>query len=95
MDAYLHVNNVAYAAYLQEARAEMLAAAGGPRRGPRAARDIRRRAAEGGDTCVKLTFRPEPVAVTTWVSAISPARITLRCEITEPVDDGSARTAGA
>jgi acyl-CoA thioester hydrolase len=86
-DAYQHVNNVAYAAYLQEARAEMLAAAG-----------VRASAHARHGTFVvarlkvqylrQLTFRPAPVTVTTWVSAISPARITLRCEITEPEDDG-------
>jgi acyl-CoA thioester hydrolase len=86
-DAYQHVNNVAYAAYLQEARAEMLAAAG-----------VRASAQARHGTFVvarlkvqylrQLTFRPAPVAVTTWVSAMSPARITLRCEITEPTDDG-------
>ncbi len=86
-DAYQHVNNVAYAAYLQEARAEMLDAAG-----------VRAVASARHGTFVvarlkvqylrQLTFRPAPVAVTTWISAISPARITLRCEITEPIDDG-------
>jgi acyl-CoA thioester hydrolase len=87
MDAYRHVNNVAYAAYLQEARAELLAAAG-----------VRASAHARHGTFVvarlkvtylrQLTFRPAPVTVTTWVSAISPARITLRCEISEPVEDG-------
>jgi acyl-CoA thioester hydrolase len=87
MDAYQHVNNVAYAAYLQEARAELLAAAG-----------VRASAHARHGTFVvarlkvtylrQLTFRPAPIAVTTWVSAISPARITLRSEISEPVDDG-------
>ncbi len=86
-DAYQHVNNVAYAAYLQEARAEMLDAAG-----------VRAKASARQGTFVvarlkveylrQLTFRPAPIAVTTWVSAMSPARITLRCEIAEPVDDG-------
>jgi acyl-CoA thioester hydrolase len=86
-DAYQHVNNVAYAAYLQEARAEMLAAAG-----VRAAAHARHGTFVVARLKVQylrqLTFRPAPVAVTTWVSAMSPARITLRCEITEPVDDG-------
>lgn len=87
MDAYRHVNNVAYAAYLQEARAELLAAAG-----------VRASAHARHGTFVvarlkvaylrQLVFRPAPVVVTTWVSAMSPARITLRSEITEPVDDG-------
>jgi acyl-CoA thioester hydrolase len=87
MDAYQHVNNVAYAAYLQEARAELLAAAG-----------VRASAHARHGTFVvarlkvtylrQLSFRPAPVVVHTWVSAMSPARITLRSEITEPVDDG-------
>lgn len=87
MDAYQHINNVAYAAYLQEARAELLAAAG-----------VRASAHARHGTFVvarlkvqylrQLTFRPAPIAVTTWVAAISPARITLRSEISEPEDDG-------
>lgn len=88
MDSYQHVNNVAYAAYLQEARAEMLAAAG-----------VRATASARHGTFVvarlkvdylrQLVFRPAPIRVTTWVSAISAARITLRCEISEPEDDGA------
>lgn len=87
MDTYEHVNNVAYAVYLQEARAELLAAAG-----------VRATASARHGTFVvarlkieylrQLRFRPAPVAITTWVSAISPARITLRSEISEPVEDG-------
>lgn len=87
MDSYQHVNNVAYAAYLQEARAELLAAAG-----------VRASASARHGTFVvarlkveylrQLVFRPAPIAVATWISAISPARITLRCEISEPTDDG-------
>jgi acyl-CoA thioester hydrolase len=93
MDAYQHVNNVAYAAYLQEARAEMLAAAG-----------VRATASARHGTFVvarlkldylrQLVFRPAPIRVTTWVSAISAARITLRCEIAEPVDESISDPGG-
>lgn len=87
MDSYQHVNNVAYAAYLQEARAEMLAAAG-----------VRASAPARHGTFVvarlkveylrQLVFRPAPITVTTWVTSISAARITLGCEIHEPEPDG-------
>lgn len=87
MDSYQHVNNVQYAAYYQEARAEMLAAAG-----VRAAASARHGtfvvARMKVDFVRQLTFRPTPVVVHTWVSAISASRITLGCDIDEPEPDG-------
>ncbi|MGQ0624552.1 MAG: acyl-CoA thioesterase [Sporichthyaceae bacterium] len=82
-DAYQHVNNVAYAAYFQEARAELLAAAG-----VRASVDAR-----GGTFVIarlrveyvrSLVFRPAPVIVTTWIVDIAASRITLRSRLDDP-----------
>lgn len=37
----------------------------------------------------QLTARPEPIAVDSWVSAISPAQFTLRSEISDPGQSGA------
>ena len=69
MDAYGHVNNVAFLSYLEEARVDMLFVH---------ARDHgAERLAEGVivvrheiDYRRPLAFRPEPVRIETWVTAI-------------------------
>jgi acyl-CoA thioester hydrolase len=79
IDQLGHVNNVRFFDYLEDARLAMLyldpiRAGGQPHRGLVVARheiDYRR----------ALTFRPEPVRVETWVTAISPVRFTLAYEI--------------
>lgn len=81
MDAYQHVNNVIYLRYLEEARVDWMF----------------RRAAEAGvegfatfGTVVAkheieyrrpLVYRPEPVRVEVWVTAIATAKFTVAYEV--------------
>ena len=81
MDAYQHVNNVVYLRYLEEARVDWMF----------------RRAAEAGvegfatfGTVVAkheieyrrpLVYRPEPVRVEVWVTAIATAQFTVAYEV--------------
>jgi acyl-CoA thioester hydrolase len=74
MDANSHVNNVTYATYLQEARAHLLAAAGGLL-GTLVV--VRMRV----DYLRPLVYRSEPVTALIWLSRISAATVTVECEI--------------
>jgi acyl-CoA thioester hydrolase len=80
MDAYQHVNNVSWAVYVQEARAQMFA--------------FRLRGTPGesllGSLVVArarffyrrpLTARPQPLVAHTWVSELRAAAITVECEL--------------
>lgn len=80
LDAFGHVNNVVFHAYLQEARVDFLftqaasLGAGGMSEGVVVAR-------QEIDHTAPLEFRPEPVRVETWVSRIGGASFTLRYEV--------------
>jgi acyl-CoA thioester hydrolase len=80
MDAYGHVNNVAFLSYLEEARVDMLFVH---------ARDSgAERLAEGVivvrheiDYRRPLAFRPEPVRIETWVTAITNSSFRLAYDV--------------
>lgn len=80
MDAYQHVNNVSYAAYVQEARARLFAFH---------LRDTDARTLLGTLVVAKLRIqwrrqlldRPAPLLATTWFSSIRAASITVECEL--------------
>ncbi len=88
MDAYGHVNNVTWLEYLQEARVDMFHA---------------HTAEPGGGLLVEgvvvaralidykrpLVFRPEPVRIEMWVSAVRSASFTLDYVALDRGDDGS------
>lgn len=79
MDANAHVNNVSYAAYLQEARAQLFAAAaregGTPLLGTLVV--VRMRV----DYLRPLVFQVEPILALTWLSEIRASTVTVECEI--------------
>ncbi|MGQ0465544.1 MAG: acyl-CoA thioesterase [Sporichthyaceae bacterium] len=87
MDAYGHVNNVAYAAYTQEARARMFAFH---------LRDTQARTLLGTLVVAKLRIqwkrqlwaRPEPLIATTWISQVRAASLVVECELgdADPAD---------
>ena len=91
MDAYGHVNNVAFLTYLEEARVDMLFVH---------AEGATEKLASGVvvarheiDYKRPLVFRPDPVLIETWVSKLGHASFTLRYEIREQphgsgVDEG-------
>lgn len=80
MDAYQHINNVSYAAYVQEARAQMFAFH---------LRNTDARTLLGTLVVAKLRIqwrrqlldRPEPLLATTWISSIRAASLTVECEL--------------
>jgi acyl-CoA thioester hydrolase len=80
MDAYGHVNNVAFLSYLEEARVDMLFVD---------ARDHGASRLADGVIVVRheidyrrpLDFRPEPVRIETWVTAINNASFRLAYDI--------------
>lgn len=77
MDAYRHVNNVVYVAYLEEARADMFGA-----HEPVAALAEDIVVARHRIQYVRpLVFRPEPVSIETWVSRIGTSSLTVEHEI--------------
>jgi acyl-CoA thioester hydrolase len=90
MDAYGHVNNVAFLSYLEEARVDMLFVH---------ARDQgAARLAEGVivvrheiDYRRPLDFRPKPVRIETWVTAIGNASFRLAYDVRD--DDAVYATA--
>ncbi|WP_327140621.1 acyl-CoA thioesterase [Nocardia sp. NBC_01327] len=76
MDAFQHLNNVVFAQYLDEARSDLLArheAAAGPWRVVVAGQRLSYR--------TPLTFRADPVTVTTAVERIGNSSFTLAHEI--------------
>ena len=80
MDAYGHVNNVAYLTYLEEARVDMMFTQAGRTTDEKlghgvvvAKHEIRYLA--------PLVFRPQPVRVETWVSRLGNASFTLSYEV--------------
>jgi acyl-CoA thioester hydrolase len=79
MDVNAHVNNVTYAAYLQEARAQLFAGAardgGAPLLGTLVVARMR------VEYLRPLVFRVEPITARTWLSAITAAKVTVECEI--------------
>lgn len=79
MDVNAHVNNVTYATYLQEARAQLLAGAartgGTPLLGTLVV--VRMRV----EYLRPLVFRVEPIMALTWLSAVKAATVTVECEI--------------
>jgi len=86
MDAFGHVNNVAFLTYLEEARVDLLfvhlgseAAAEKLAAGVVVARhEI--------DYKAPLTFRPEPLAIDVWVTTLGTSSFTLAYEMKD--DDG-------
>lgn len=87
MDAYRHVNNVAYAAYVQEARARMFAFH---------LRNTDARSLLGTLVVAKLRIqwrrqlfsRPEPLIASTWISQVRAASLVVECELgdADPAD---------
>lgn len=77
MDSYRHVNNVVYAAYLEDARAEMFRAHKPV--APFAERIVVAR--HRLQYLRPLVFRPEPVSVESWVSRIGTSSLTVEHEI--------------
>jgi acyl-CoA thioester hydrolase len=80
MDAYGHINNVAFLSYLEEARVDMLFVH---------ARDSGAKHLADGVIVVRheidyrrpLAFRPEPVRIETWVTAINNASFRLAYDV--------------
>jgi acyl-CoA thioester hydrolase len=81
MDAYGHVNNVAFLTYLEEARVDMLFvhAAGATEKLASGVVVARHEI----DYKLPLVFRPDPVLIETWVTNLGHASFTLRYEIRE------------
>ena len=79
MDAYGHVNNVAFLSYLEEARVDMLFV--------HARNHGAERLAEGVvirneiDYRRPLAFRPDPIRIETWVTAIGNASFQLAYDV--------------
>lgn len=82
MDSYAHVNNVAYAAYIQEARAAMFAAAVDSDAGLRVGTVVVARMRV--EYLRPLLYRPAPVIAHTWVTGFTGATFTVACEIDDP-----------
>jgi acyl-CoA thioester hydrolase len=84
LDAFGHVNNVVFHAYLQEARVDFLfthaasLGAGGMSEGVVVAR-------QEIDHTAPLDFTTEPVRIETWVSRIGGASFTLRYDVRDDV----------
>lgn len=78
LDAQQHINNVAFVAYMQEARVDFLftrkGQAGGLANGVVVAQ-------QQIEYLAPLDWRPEPIAVETWVTHIGGASFTLSYEI--------------
>jgi acyl-CoA thioester hydrolase len=79
MDVNAHVNNVAYATYMQEARAHLFALHDAGGRAPlvRGLVVVRMHL----DWLRPLVYRPEPVTAHTWFSSVTAATVTVECEI--------------
>ena len=90
MDSLGHVNNVVYVDYLQEARVDMLTV--------HAPSEESEELGEGVvvvrhevDFLFPLVFRPEPVRIESWVTAIKAASYTMRYEILDEMPSGERR----
>jgi len=88
MDAYGHVNNITWLAYLQEARVDMFFVHAPQRGTERLVEGVVVARAEI-DYLRALVFRPEPVRIEMWVSRIGAASFTVEYEVLDPDDDGS------
>jgi acyl-CoA thioester hydrolase len=79
MDINVHVNNVAYAAYMQEARAHLFALHDAGRRAPlvRGLVVVRMHL----DWVRPLVYSAVPVRARTWFSAVSAASVAVECEL--------------
>lgn len=87
MDSLGHVNNVTYVDYLQEARVDMLRVHAPQRGGEELAEGVVVVRHEV-DFVAPLVFRPEPVRIETWVSALRAATFTLAYEVLDQTPDG-------
>jgi len=84
MDAYGHVNNVAFLRYLEEARIDFMFRLA-PGEGSASFRGGSVVARHEIDYLRPLVHRHEPVIVETWVSAVSAASMTVGYEIKDEV----------
>ena len=89
MDAFRHVNNSAYLAYLEQARVAMF---------------FHRNEGFAGGTVIArheidylhpIVFHPQPLRVETWVERIGGARFTVGYEVFDPFKSGDVLTARA
>jgi acyl-CoA thioester hydrolase len=87
MDAYGHVNNVTWLEYLQEARVDMFFTHAPQRGTDRLAEGVVVARAEI-DYKRPLVFRPEPVRIEMWISAIGAAAFTADYEVLDITEDG-------
>lgn len=87
MDAFGHVNNVVWADYLQEARADMLRLHA---RGPATGELLEGTLVVGQrlQYAAPLVFDGEPVSVEVWVAELKAATFTLAYEVFRPTPDG-------
>lgn len=92
MDAFGHVNNVAFVGYLEDARVDLLFV----HAGTQAARDSLAAgivvARHEIDYCAPLTFRPAPVVVEVWVSRLGASSFTLSYEVKDETTYARARS---
>lgn len=87
MDAYGHVNNVTWLEYLQEARVDMFFTHAPQRGTDRLAEGVVVARAEI-DYKRPLVFRPDPVRIEMWISAIGAASFTADYEVLDIAADG-------
>jgi acyl-CoA thioester hydrolase len=89
MDAYRHVNNSAYLAYLEQARVAMFFHR---HEGFNAGTVISRHEIE---YLRPIVYHPEPLRVEVWIEKIGGARFTVRYEIYDQRESGAVLTARA
>ncbi len=89
MDAYRHVNNTAYLAYLEQARVAMFFHRN---EGFNAGTVISRHEIE---YLRPIVYHPEPLQVEVWIEKIGGARFTVRYEIFDVLPSGRVLTARA
>ncbi len=89
MDAYRHVNNTAYLAYLEQARVAMFFHRN---EGFNAGTVISRHEIE---YLRPIVYHPQPLRVEVWIEKIGGARFTVRYEIFDQRESGPVLTARA
>jgi acyl-CoA thioester hydrolase len=91
MDAYGHVNNVAFLTYLEEARVDMLFVHAGTDAATEKLASGIVVARHEIDYKAPLVFRPEPVPIDTWVTKLGNASFTVAYEVREDAGPVYAR----
>jgi acyl-CoA thioester hydrolase len=80
MDAFGHVNNVVFFAYMQEARTGMLFAGDAAEEIPELIKGVVV-ARHEIDYRRPLAWRPDPIEIDVWTAQVKVSSFTLRCEI--------------